>query len=107
MTLSQVLFIRHGEEHDRPGISEDCAPDEQSLTVRGWQRGGALVGFFGGKSSPFRPGTLYTSAVATKSLSTRPGQTLSPLVSYLAGDPGFGFHNHFAKMRQRHWRETS
>ncbi len=34
MALTQVLFIRHAEEHDQPGVTDSGEADKQSLTVR-------------------------------------------------------------------------
>jgi broad specificity phosphatase PhoE len=48
---SKIMLIRHGEkpppEGPPPaGVHEDGTQHDQSLIVRGWQRAGALVGFF-------------------------------------------------------------
>ncbi len=97
MALTQVLFIRHAEEHDRPGVTDSGEADKQSLTVRGWQRAGALVGLFGRKGAGLKPDIVYTSSVAPSSESKRPEQTVMPLVACLEGQLGFSFHNRFTK----------
>ena len=35
VALTQVLFIRHAEEPDQPGVTDSGDADKQSLTVRG------------------------------------------------------------------------
>lgn len=84
MPPDQILFIRHAEAHVETGITETGQLDEHSLTARGWQRAGALVGFFGRDERPgLRPDAVYASSVAPGSESRRPGQTVAPLVAYL------------------------
>ncbi len=46
MPVSQIIFIRHAEEHNEAGLTPEGTHDDRSLTVRGWQRAGALAGFF-------------------------------------------------------------
>jgi len=50
MPAQKIMIIRHAEkpEHHGPrGVDENGNEDKESLTVRGWQRAGALVQFFG------------------------------------------------------------
>jgi hypothetical protein len=46
----KIMVIRHAEKPDKQagmsGISKVGEPDKDDLTVRGWQRAGALVRFF-------------------------------------------------------------
>jgi hypothetical protein len=93
MAAQKIMLIRHGEKEDASPpfcVNGDGIHDKHSLSVRGWQRAGALVPFFGRPwaTGIARPAILYGSRVAgegvhvagedvTKSL--RPQQTLTPL----------------------------
>jgi hypothetical protein len=46
MPPQSILLIRHGEKPPPAGIKEDGRQDDHSLTVRGWQRAGALASYF-------------------------------------------------------------
>ena len=46
MSPTRIMIIRHAEQHEVAGITREGQVDPQSLTVRGWQRAGALVPFF-------------------------------------------------------------
>ena len=90
----RIMIVRHGEkpypadpDHSL-GVRTDGSPDVESLTVRGWQRAGALSALFGSAEMAARrglsvPGLLYASAHdsndPTGSKSRRPHQTLIPL----------------------------
>jgi len=86
----QILVIRHGEKPSplgRPvGIKEDGSEDHHSLTVRGWQRAGALARFFaappdGTMRSPTR---IYAPPIEGKDGDHgRPHQTVLPLAGKL------------------------
>src|SRR5215471_5095305 len=67
----RILLIRHAEKPDNEsrGVNSDGSPDEKSLTVRGWQRAGALFAQFAEAKFLF----------ASHSSSSRPRQTLEPL----------------------------
>lgn len=78
MPPDRILFIRHAEEHATPGFEEDGTADGHSLTIRGWQRAGALVGLF--TRAGMRPDLVFTSTVGPGSESKRPEQTIGPLV---------------------------
>ncbi len=92
--LPTVMILRHAEKElggvPPFGVSIDGSRDPESLTVRGWQRAGALVGFFGPRSGsreaggPITPTHLFASRVGeTSSLSRRPRETLEPLSQHL------------------------
>src|SRR6478736_6815242 len=59
-----IMLIRHAEKpvpgRAPFGVSVDGAPDPESLTPRGWQRAGALVGMFVGSATEGRPSRLPT-----------------------------------------------
>jgi len=71
----RIFLIRHAEKPDGQsrGIAQDGSSDEKSLTVRGWQRAGALVARFADTKFLF----------ASRSSSNRPRQTLEPLAEKL------------------------
>lgn len=92
--LPTVAIVRHAEKElgDAPplGVAFDGSRDRESLTVRGWQRAGALVSLFSphpGRSNggvTATPSHLFASRVGeTTSLSRRPRQTLEPLSEHL------------------------
>ncbi len=83
------MLIRHAEKplgDGLPhGVTIDGVPDPESLTPRGWQRAGALVGLFvaeasdaGSRALP-TPTHLFASQVGPQSSSARPRETLLAL----------------------------
>ena len=92
------MIIRHAEEHEVPGITSEGQADTQSLTVRGWQRAGALVPFFcSGERGLQTPGTIFASGVAPESESRRPQQTVAPLHAVLQQRGQVSYSDAFAK----------
>jgi hypothetical protein len=83
------MLVRHAEkplgEGPPRGVTIDGMPDPESLTPRGWQRAGALVGLFVAAASGDRstalptPTHLFASQVGPDSSSARPQETLVPL----------------------------
>jgi hypothetical protein len=58
MAPQKIMFIRHGEKPERSGVAvgidQNGNEDKESLTVRGWQRAGAIDSiFFAGKCGCF------------------------------------------------------
>lgn len=107
MPPSKIMIIRHAEKPSADGtvngVDEDGATDKEALTVRGWQRAGALVQFFSPKGTALvdrriaTPQHLFASKVdpAADSKSERSKQTLTPIaqafgvlinVSYIKGE---------------------
>jgi broad specificity phosphatase PhoE len=92
--VSTILLIRHGEKPDtqNQGVTETGAADDRSLTVRGWQRAGALASLFGASGGPPAPSRIYASG-STKRLkspdeevgskSERSSETVSVLAAKL------------------------
>jgi broad specificity phosphatase PhoE len=86
---ASISLIRHAEKQlgDGPprGVLVDGSPDPESLTPRGWQRAGALVGLFvpradqSGVTILPTPTRLFASEVGEHSHSRRPLETLLPL----------------------------
>lgn len=96
MADSLVMIIRHAEKPlaDGPdfGVDEHGQPDDKSLTVRGWQRAGALAHLFFDPPPPLQmPITIVASAPIKKDgsglRSLRPTQTVAPLARRLQLDP--------------------
>lgn len=87
----QILLIRHGEKPGLlgPGVKENGVEDEHSLTVRGWQRAGALARFFCAPSDPTVacPTRIYAPPIKGKDGDHgRPHQTIVPLAAKLDVD---------------------
>lgn len=98
MNIERLLMIRHAELHETPGVVEAGNVDADSLDVRGWQRAGALAGFFGGDDAgPMRPDAIYTSAIAPGSESRRPQQTVAPLLALLRSRCGVAYDVSYGK----------
>src|SRR4051812_8901395 len=87
------MLLRHAEKPlgDGPphGVTVDGILDPESLTPRGWQRAGALVGLFvpdlpegRGPRLP-TPTHLFASQIGPGSRSARPRETLLPLAQRL------------------------
>ena len=90
------MLIRHAEKPNTDGseplgIAATGQPDAESLTVRGWQRAGALAALFSQQamlrqpqySALAQPARLIASAVGKGSPSRRPTETLTPLADRL------------------------
>jgi hypothetical protein len=85
--------MRHAEKQIRDqlpqGVSVDGTPDPESLTPRGWQRAGAIVGLFvrrngaAGSADLPTPSHLFASEIGPHSQSRRPIETLQPLAERL------------------------
>jgi hypothetical protein len=94
-----IQIIRHAEKPLTPypphGVSIDGVADPDSLTPRGWQRAGALVGLFSGEREGIlrTPTALFASRVAPGSGSRRSFETLQPLSERL----GLRIDTRFAK----------
>lgn len=89
-----VMLLRHAEKElggvPPFGVASDGSRDPQSLTVRGWQRAGALVGLFNPGSVATESGhlpsptSLFASRIGeTNNRSRRPRETLEPLSARL------------------------
>lgn len=97
MPPTTIMLIRHGEKPvSAPpyGVDADGNQDKHSLTVRGWQRAGALVNFFRSPtvSGVMTPTAIYASGAAAGAIfvdgddvgkSLRPQQTVAPLAGAL------------------------
>jgi hypothetical protein len=93
MTASKIMVVRHAEKSDDEGtvfgVSVQGNQDENELTVRGWQRAGALATFFAPPDGHFRaqhietPRTIFATRVTHHSKSLRPQHTVEPLVQLI------------------------
>jgi hypothetical protein len=86
---SKIMVIRHAEKPsgDGPpfGVTADGEKDDKSLTVRGWQRAGALACLFAPARGPLQspalatPGVIFASQASPTKGSQRPPETIMPL----------------------------
>ena len=91
---TKIMLVRHAEkppdEGPPHGVTAEGERESESLTVRGWQRAGALVSFFAPADDRFphpelaRPQFLYSSKPTRRDGSRRPFETLTPLAERLA-----------------------
>jgi len=90
--MTRVMIIRHGEKHagtHEHGVNMKGERTSHELTVRGWQRAGALVRYFapvGGLApdAPIStPLTIFASAATPDSPSLRAQHTVLPLADVL------------------------
>lgn len=94
-TVSKIMIIRHAEkpEGKDQGVTPDGTPDDESLTVRGWQRSGGLVTLFNPARGPLQspelatPGMIIASRTSKSKGSQRPYRTVEPLAQRLGLDP--------------------
>lgn len=86
MAPKRIMIIRHAEKPGEPtydgGVAADGSQDEESLTVRGWQRAGALAKFFAAQPS-LRPDIVFAAGVGHGSKSKRPSETVTALIDLL------------------------
>jgi phosphohistidine phosphatase SixA len=91
--MPKIMIIRHAEKHhegirDR-SVTIEGVHTKHELTVRGWQRAGALVRFFApATGAPHHPGistprSIFASAATAKSPSLRAQRTVEPLAATL------------------------
>jgi len=77
------MLIRHAEKPTAgdTGVSPTGLQGSKDLTVRGWQRAGALVCYFAPASGAFQDARIATpqALFASHSSSSRPRETLLPL----------------------------
>ena len=102
MAPSKIMLIRHGEKPDDAsntgGVDEAGRADTSQLSVRGWQRAGALVRFFAPLTAPplqgiAVPSHIFACVPRNGSFSLRPLSTVTPLAREL----GLTVHHEFGK----------
>lgn len=99
-----IMFIRHGEKPSASGapfgVDQHGKEDSHALSVRGWQRAGALAGLFKLAQQAEYPGlvtptAIYATAPNSNSHSTREYNTAEPLAAALKLDVNVDFpHGH-------------
>ncbi|MFL6451640.1 MAG: hypothetical protein ACJ746_28775 [Bryobacteraceae bacterium] len=97
----KIMMIRHGEKPDETkgihGVDEKGKQDADELSVRGWQRAGALVRLFvprEGSVHPAlaKPASLFAQRATAHVESLRSEHTLLPLARYLGKTIDTSFH---------------
>ena len=92
MAPTKIMFIRHAEKPDAAsavrGVDERGKANPNQLSVRGWQRAGALVRFFapaGGNCAHgiATPSVIFACKPYGAASSVRPFSTVSPLAAAL------------------------
>lgn len=93
MSCSKIMLIRHAErpsaDKEVRGVTIEGRKNKEELTVRGWQRAGALVRFFAPLDNRFvhpalaRPDILFACKADASDPSLRPQHTLLPLAELL------------------------
>lgn len=107
---TKIMIIRHAEKPPASatpgGVAPDGKEDPNSLTVRGWQRAGALVRFFAPADGVFadphlaKPTSLY--AIRTEpGHSRRSQETITPLKDALASEMGIYWNTNFEKRQEQ------
>lgn len=89
----KIMLIRHAERPSADksvrGVTQEGVRNKEELTVRGWQRAGALVRFFAPLDNRFvhpalaRPEILFACKAGPEAPSLRPQHTLLPLADLL------------------------
>lgn len=102
MSCDKIMLIRHAERPSPDkgwrGVGLDGRKNKESLTVRGWQRAGALVRFFAPLDGHFAhpaiacPKTLFACKADVISPSLRPQHTLLPLAEFLKSGINCSFY---------------
>jgi hypothetical protein len=90
----KIMVIRHAEKPSSSpadyGVTMEGKRDKECLTVRGWQRAGALASFFAPSNNSFsdpalaKPQYLFASKATRRNGSLRAINTITPLAEKLA-----------------------
>jgi hypothetical protein len=99
---TKIMLIRHAEKppsNPPPhGVNIIGDHDKESLIVQGWQRAGALAGYFDPSNGVFpnpqiaTPKFIYASEVAKGNSSERPQETVAPLIQKLGSSVTVNFN---------------
>ncbi len=116
----KVMIIRHAEKPLVPdglgqvipfGLLENGEHSKYGLTVRGWQRAGALATLFAPEGAKFRsaqlatPNAIFASAISSHSWSRRMQLTIAPLQQKLG--PAAVVNTSFPKGEEERMVETA
>jgi hypothetical protein len=92
--VTKIMVLRHAEkpakDFEPVGVTLEGKRESESLTVRGWQRAGALANLFAPTNGHFqhaslaRPQLIYASKPLKRKGSRRPIETMTPLAEKLA-----------------------
>jgi hypothetical protein len=113
----RIMLIRHAEKPDDPpppyGVTHHGEQDPESLSVKGWQRAGALVCLFAPDRGPLQspllstPQALYAaspgSSGSEESKSHRPEETITPLAKKI----GLSIQEQFTKGQEAQVAEAA
>jgi hypothetical protein len=93
MPPDRIMFIRRAEKPDegKDGVAADGSLDVESLTVRGWQRAGALIAFFCAQPK-MRPDAIFASGIGHGSKGKRSAETVTPLAAKRNENRPVAFH---------------
>jgi hypothetical protein len=101
MSDFKIMVIRHAEKPNDPppayGVNDQGEQDSHELTVRGWQRAGALAALFAPWTAPARlaglavPLSIFATEPVSGSESRRPHHTVKPLADLLGVSIDLGF----------------
>lgn len=91
MAPNRIIIIRHAEKPvpatGLDGVDAAGRPDVHSLSIRGWQRAGALARLFCPRAeaelSGLVPDVIFAAKIGKESPSRRPQQTIAPLLALL------------------------
>ncbi len=92
MAPTKIMLIRHAEKPDEKtnvnGVDEAGTPNPHQLSVRGWQRAGALVRFFAPAGHACAknietPSAIFAARPTNGANSLRPLNTVAPLAAAL------------------------
>jgi broad specificity phosphatase PhoE len=96
MSCRKIMVIRHAERPSADksirGVTQQGVKNKEELSVRGWQRAGALAGFFAPRDSHFvhpalaRPEFLFACKAGPAAPSLRPQHSLLPLASLIGAE---------------------
>ncbi len=91
MAATKIMLMRHAEkpslDGSNIGVDEFGQANAHGLSVRGWQRAAALIGFFASASKRglgiARPDVLFAASAVETEDSLRSLQTILPLARFL------------------------
>ena len=98
MAARRIILLRHAEKASPDGtiqaVDAQGRPDADELSVRGWQRAGALACLFSREGGEFgRPDALFAGPPTAEHPSRRCLRTLQPLSERL----GLPLHSHIER----------
>ena len=109
---TKIMLIRHAEKpliSQSHGVTAEGNPDKESLSIRGWQRAGALAAFFAPANDIFQhpaiatPQFLFASKPVRHHGSLRPVETITPLAEKL----GLDINSNFMKFEAEQMMESA